>query len=92
MVASQIEEDLTMATSTVDWPRAVGSPRAWHAALIFLRTRLGRSAGAFAGEFRARRAINHLRSLDGNRLWDLGIERKDIDHVVRFARDREWNG
>jgi uncharacterized protein YjiS (DUF1127 family) len=68
-------------------PRAIGSPRAWHAALTFLRTCLRRSVGAFAAELRARRAINHLRSLDDDRLWDLGIKRKDIGHFVRFGRD-----
>lgn len=68
-------------------PRAIGSARAWHAALAFLGTHLGRSAGAFAAELRARRAINHLRSLDDDRLWDLGIKREDIEHFVRFRRD-----
>jgi hypothetical protein len=68
-------------------PRAIGSPRAWRAALTFLRTHLGRSAAAFAAEFGARCAINHLRSLDDDRLRDLGLERKDIERFVRFGRD-----
>lgn len=70
-----------------DWPRSIGSPRAWHAALTFLLTHLGRSAAAFAAELQARHAINHLRSLDDDRLRDLGLERKDIERLVRFGRD-----
>jgi uncharacterized protein YjiS (DUF1127 family) len=69
-------------------PRAIGSARAWSAALTSFGTRLGRSAGACAAELRARRAINYLRSLDDDRLRDLGIRRKeDIEHFVRFGRD-----
>ena len=71
----------------VEWPRAIGSPRAWHAASIVLVTYLGRSAAAFVTEFRARRAIKHLRSLDDDRLWDLGLKRKDIERFVHFGRD-----
>jgi uncharacterized protein YjiS (DUF1127 family) len=55
--------------------------------VTFLRTHLGGSVGAFAAELRARRAINHLRSLDDHRLRDLGIKRKDIEYFVRFGRD-----
>jgi uncharacterized protein YjiS (DUF1127 family) len=65
----------------------MGSARAWHAALTFLRTHLGRSVSAFATELSARRAISHLRSLDDDRLWDLGIKREEIEHFVRFHRD-----
>jgi uncharacterized protein YjiS (DUF1127 family) len=59
----------------------------WHAALTFLRNHLGRSAGVFAAELRARRAISHLRSLDDDRLWDLGMKREDVERFVRFGRD-----
>jgi uncharacterized protein YjiS (DUF1127 family) len=69
-------------------PRAIGGARAWHAALTSLGAHLGRSAGALAAELRARRAINYLRSLDDERLRDLGIKRKeDIERFVRFGRD-----
>jgi hypothetical protein len=68
-------------------PRAIGSPPTWRAALTFLRTYLGKSAAAFAAELGARCAINHLRSLDDDRLRDLGLEREDVDHFVRFRRD-----
>jgi uncharacterized protein YjiS (DUF1127 family) len=40
-----------------------------------------------AAEFGARCAINHLRSLDDDRLRDLGLEREDIERFVRFGRD-----
>ena len=73
--------------AVVGWPRAIGSARAWSAALTFLCSHLVSSAGALAAELRARRAINHLRSLDDDRLWDLGIRRKEIEDVVRFGRD-----
>jgi uncharacterized protein YjiS (DUF1127 family) len=59
-------------------------PRVWFA---FLRTHLGRPVRAIAVEFGARCAINHLRSLDDDRLWDLGLERKEIERFVRFGRD-----
>jgi hypothetical protein len=68
-------------------PRAIGGPHAWRATLSFVVTHLGRSAAAFAAEFGARCAINHLRSLDDDRLRDLGMERKDIERFVRFGRD-----
>lgn len=69
-------------------PRAIGRTRAWHAAWTSWGTHLGRSAGAFAAELRARRAINYLRSLNDDRLRDLGIQRKDdIERFVRFGRD-----
>jgi hypothetical protein len=48
--------------------RAIGGPPAWRAVFALLRTHLGRSAA----EFGTRRAINHLRSLDDDRLQDLG--------------------
>lgn len=67
----------------VDAPRAVGSPHVWRAAWIGLLEHLGRSTGAFAAEFGARCAINHLRSLDDNRLRDLGLERDGIERFVR---------
>lgn len=67
-------------------PPAIGNPRAWRAASTFLRTYLVRSAGAFAAEFGARCAISHLRSLDDDRLRDLGLEREDIERFVRFGR------
>jgi Domain of unknown function (DUF1127) len=66
---------------------AIGNPHAWRAALTFLRTHLGRSAGAFAAELGARCAISRLRSLDNDRLRDLGLEREDIERFVRFGRD-----
>jgi hypothetical protein len=68
-------------------PRAIGYPGAWRAALTTLRTQLGSSAAAFTAELAARCAANHLRSLDDDRLRDLGIEREDVDHFVRFRRD-----
>ena len=61
-----------------------GSPRVWTA---FLRAHLGRPIRAFVTEFGARCAINHLRSLDDDRLRDLGLERKEIERFVRFGRD-----
>ena len=66
-------------------PRAIDGPRAWCAALT--RAYLGRPLAAFAAEFGARCAINHLRSLDDDRLRDLGLEREDIERFVRFGRD-----
>ena len=39
---------------------AVNNPPAWRAALIFLGAHLGGFANAFAAEFGARCAINHL--------------------------------
>ena len=69
-------------------PRSIGNPRAWHNSLLsYLRTRLRRSAAAFATEFSVRCAVNHLRSLDDYRLRDLGLRREDIEHFVRFGRD-----
>ena len=68
-------------------PRAIDRARAWRAALTVLITQLGSSAATLAAELRARRAINHLRSLDDDRLRDLGIERADIEQFVRFGRD-----
>ena len=62
----------------------LGSPRVWTA---FLRTHLGRPIRAFITEFGARCAINHLRSLDDDRLRDLGLERQEIERFVRFGRD-----
>ena len=53
----------------------------------FLRTHLGGFTKAFAAKFGARCAINHLRSLDDDRLRDLGLEREDIERFVRFGRD-----
>jgi hypothetical protein len=67
--------------------RAIAGPRAWRAALSFLRTNLCRSAAAFAAELGARCAINYLRSLDDDRLRDLGIKCEDVDHFVRVRRD-----
>ena len=58
--------------------------RAWTA---FLRTYFGRPIRAFVVEFGVRCAINHLRSLDDDRLRDLGLERKEIERFVRFGRD-----
>ena len=69
-------------------PRAIGDPRAWLAALIFLASHLGRYAFAIAAELRARRAIEYLRSLDDDRLLDLGIKRRqDIDRFVRSRNE-----
>jgi uncharacterized protein YjiS (DUF1127 family) len=62
-------------------------PRAWLATVSLLGRRLGSLVGAFAVGFGARRAINHLRSLDDDRLRDLGLEREDIGRFVRFGRD-----
>ena len=62
----------------------VGGPRVWAA---FLRTYFGWPIRAFVTEFGARCAINHLRSLDDDRLRDLGLEREDIERFVRFGRD-----
>jgi len=53
----------------------------------FLRTYFGRPIRAFITEFGARCAINRLRSLDDDRLRDLGLERKEIERFVRFGRD-----
>ncbi|HKP23457.1 MAG TPA: DUF1127 domain-containing protein [Dongiaceae bacterium] len=61
-----------------------GSPRVWSAVL---RTYFGRPLRAFVTEFGARCAINHLRSLDDDRLQDLGLERSEIERFVRFGRD-----
>jgi hypothetical protein len=58
--------------------------RVWTA---FLRTHFGRPIRAFITEFGAGCAINHLRSLDDDRLRDLGLERKEIERFVRFGRD-----
>ena len=69
--------------------RAMGGSRAWHAALTFLRA-LGRSAGAFAAEVQARRAIGYLRSLDDDQLLDLGVQRQGIEHFVRSRTDERW--
>jgi uncharacterized protein YjiS (DUF1127 family) len=55
--------------------------------VTFLRTHFGRPIRAFITEFGARCAINHLRSLDDDRLRDLGLERKEIERFVRFGRD-----
>jgi uncharacterized protein YjiS (DUF1127 family) len=69
-------------------PRAIGSAGGWHAALSSWAIHFGRSAAALTAELRARRAINYLRSLDDDRLRDLGITRQDdIEHFVRFGRD-----
>jgi uncharacterized protein YjiS (DUF1127 family) len=69
-------------------PSANGNPRAWLAVLTFLRNNIGRYVIAFAAELRARRAIEYLRSLDDDRLLDLGIKRRqDIDHFVRSRND-----
>jgi hypothetical protein len=62
-------------------------PRAGLAAFILLGRRVGSFISAFAAPFGARCAINHLRSLDDDRLRDLGLERKDIERFVRFGRD-----
>jgi uncharacterized protein YjiS (DUF1127 family) len=69
--------------------RAIDSSRTWQAASTFLRA-FGRSAGAYAAELRARRAIGYLRSLDDNRLLDLGITRRDIERFVRSRSDERW--
>jgi uncharacterized protein YjiS (DUF1127 family) len=53
----------------------------------FLRAHFGRPIRAIVTEFGARCAINHLRSLDDDRLRDLGLERKEIERFVRFGRD-----
>ena len=58
--------------------------RIWTA---FLRTHLGWPIRAFITEFGARCAINHLRSLDDDRLRDLGLERREIERFVRFGRN-----
>jgi hypothetical protein len=68
-------------------PRNFGSAPAWRAALSFLRTHLGRPVVSFVTEVGSRCAINHLRSLDDDRLRDLGLEREDIERFVRFGRD-----
>jgi uncharacterized protein YjiS (DUF1127 family) len=87
--AWSIKEEKMPAAPSKNEPDALDAtgPHAWYTALTFLRTHLGRSAGAFAAELRARRAINHLRSLDDDRLWDLGMKREDVEHFVRFGRD-----
>jgi uncharacterized protein YjiS (DUF1127 family) len=78
---------MTAAPSKNNSPAlAAAGPHAWYAALTFLRNHLGKPASAFAAVLRARRAIDHLRSLDDDRLWDLGIKREDIEHFVRFGR------
>ena len=69
-----------------DWRRTIGSPCALRAALTYLLTHLRQSARAFAAEFGARCAINHLQSLDGDRWRDLGLERDRIERFVRFGR------
>src|SRR5262249_20210166 len=66
-------------------PRATGSAQAWRTALAFLHFHFGRPAAALVAECRARHVINHLRSLDDDRLRDLGLARKDIERVVRFG-------
>ena len=69
-------------------PRPIDNPRAWRNSLLsYLLTRLRRSAAAFAAGFSVRCAVNHLRSLDDDRLRDLGLTREDIEHFVRFGRD-----
>jgi len=62
-------------------------PRAWLAAFSLLGKHLGGFVRAFAVEFGARCAMNHLRSLDDDRLRDLGLERTDIERFVRFGSD-----
>jgi MFS family permease len=42
--------------------------------------------GALAAEWRLRRAIRELESLDEHRLRDLGLTRGNIEHAVRFGR------
>ena len=72
-------------------PRAIRNAHAWHSAWMFLRIHLGRPVSAVAAELGARCAINHLQSLDDDRLRDLGLRREDIEHFVRFGRDERWN-
>jgi hypothetical protein len=86
VTVTRSKEEHTMAVLFVHrLPRAIEGPRAWCAALT--RTYLGGPLAAFAAEFGARCAINHLRSLDDDRLRDLGLEREDIERFVRFGRD-----
>jgi uncharacterized protein YjiS (DUF1127 family) len=70
-------------------PHAMDGSRVWQAAWALLRA-LGRTAGAFAAELRARRAMNYLRSLDDDQLLDLGVRRHDIERFVRSRNDERW--
>jgi MFS family permease len=63
-----------------DHPAPVGSVWTWASAAIATVIR------AFATEWRLRRAIRELESLDDHRLRDLGLTRKNIKRAVRRGR------
>ena len=49
-------------------------------------SRLAGLASAIGEYFRVRRSINELRSLSPEALKDIGIERSEIERIVRFGR------
>ena len=47
---------------------------------------LGRLARLIADEYRIRRAMREMRTLDDRALRDLGLDRGAVEHVARFGR------
>jgi uncharacterized protein YjiS (DUF1127 family) len=62
-------------------------PRPGRVSLAGLFIGLVRSLAGLGRELQARRAIAYLRSLDDQRLLDLGVKREDIEHFVRSGRN-----
>jgi hypothetical protein len=74
-------------SAIVDQRRATAAPRGWRDAVTSLLIHFGGIASGVAAEVGTRCAISRLRSLDDDRLRDLGMNREDIERYVRFRRD-----
>jgi uncharacterized protein YjiS (DUF1127 family) len=61
-------------------------PRVWPRRFKSLLGLLSRMSWALKRELQFRRAVAHLEDMDDHMLDDLGIERNDIEHVVRGGR------
>lgn len=51
-----------------------------------ITSRLADLVGAVRNHFQVRRSMNELRALSPESLRDIGIERSEIERVVRFGR------
>jgi uncharacterized protein YjiS (DUF1127 family) len=78
---------LTFKSDRAFWPsaeppagEAVGRSAGW----------LGRACAAVVAEWKARRAIRTLGSMDERMLRDIGINRDQIWYVARHGREAMW--